>query len=279
MRKEVILSLIILFSLSSCNENVQSDNSELSIQNEDSTVDSTIAFSASNYDEDDNLTLKVAQKILSFDSYQKETIGKTVAKSIFSYTQNITSHEKKYDGFIECHNKSNSTFVKTNNTTIYHNDLVLYKTKKDKDYSLYNLDDYLDNHGGLNPHILSIEGYDVTKGVISTTLVEETDDYKMYTISLDGNESGYYNKIQMKELGNLKDYPTFEELTIDLYIKDDYTPIKTLLHAKYNIDVAILGKTSCIQELESSYSNINGIIDMDNLASYKAYNWKIIETL
>ena len=60
----------------------------------------------------------------------------------------------------------------------------------------------------------------------------------------------YHN---MKEFGNLNDYPIFSLIEIDLIIEEDFNPIKIMLKSEYEIDIAVLGKAKCVQEYTVTY--------------------------
>ena len=58
----------------------------------------------------------------------------------------------------------------------------------------------------------------------------------------------------MKEFGNLSDYPSFSLVSIDITMKQDFTPISVHVYSEYEITHSFLGKTNCTQEYTVTYS-------------------------
>ena len=72
------------------------------------------------------------------------------------------------------------------------------------------LEEYYNLYGGINPSILQIEGFEIENGILSVEMQEFDDNYDIYNVYLDGNVCGYYNKVQMKNEGNLRNQPKLQ---------------------------------------------------------------------
>ena len=216
------------------------------------------------YIEDDSfkkIPLLVANRVLELDSYIQETNGNTKAKLfIGSYTQNIYSLTKKSEGVIYNYSLSKSSLVTSENSIYYYNNNV-YNGEKDSFKSFYEI------HGGINPYSQTIEGFIINEDTILNVKKKEND--LVYEIAIDGELAGKYNKIQMKEYGGLKELPTYNNVLIRMYLKDDYTPIKYEVESSYNINKSIIGSTTCIQKYTTTFSNINEKVNIENIDNIK----------
>ena len=204
----------------------------------------------------DEIPLMIAKRMQEMNDYEAHTIGKTVAKLLITYNQEIDSTKAIHNGVYYLKTISNSLLVKLYHEAIISKNEVNYKTKASDDFSILSYKEYVNKFGN-HPYSLNIEGFTITNESIIYIKDLSTTDENIYEISLDGNICGTFNKIQMKEYGNLSDYPTYESVVLKLYIKDDFTPLKIELEAIYNAPYPVLGNAKCTQKYTVTFSDIS----------------------
>lgn len=263
MNKNHVLPLITLgLLLSACGGGVASS---LSRDSESSTSKRTSAKLISDLKENeyDQIPYNYLEKMGTFSSYKAVTTGETKSTAfIFNVTQKIdvTAIKGEYSYH---HNKSESSFYSSEHFAYYHNEKAVYKDKGQEDYIVSPMSEYLNKYGTY-PFASSIEGYKVASDSILSVdaPIKEGNNYKI-KIAFDTEKATNNVRIQMKEFGQLDDYPSFKEITITLTLQDDYTPVKLDLVSKYNAKKMI--DTSCDQSYTVTFSNFNETIEIPDL--------------
>lgn len=207
------------------------------------------------------------KRINQFKTYKAVTEGSTkTSMSFFDVTQviNVTAIKSEYSYL---YNSSSSSFYSSQHDAYYHGDKVVYKNKGDSDFTVSTLEAYLDKYGTY-PFETRIEGYKVTGDALSSVskLENDGDNYR-FKLSLDKEKSTTNVRIQMKEFGQLDDFPTFESIELTLTVKNDYTPVKIELDSKYKAKKML--DTDCHQTYTVTFTNFNETIEVPNLDSVK----------
>lgn len=209
------------------------------------------------------------QKQSELKSYQIDTTGTTVAKSLISYTQNISNLTIKNGADYFQQATSSSALVKMEHQAFVNGDKVAYRNALTGDLLTAAKTDYTDVYG-ITPDQTAIGGFVINENTLKSASKVEGEALT-YRFDVDVSDSATSNmKRQMKEFGGLKGYPEFTSVRLTLTIKDDWTPVSLAVEADYNIDIAVLGKTSCTQKLESTYSKVNEAVTIPDSADFTA---------
>ena len=247
MKKISIFVLVLfLFFLTSCKKRETIDNAAETITYQDLKEED---FDVTKY-ELDEIPLVFVEKLSRITNFTKETKGETIAKKVIKYTQVIDSVYSEDSSGKHLVTISNSTLVKLYHEAYYKEDIISFKTKEKDEFSDITYEEYVKKYGFL-PYGHNLEGYDITKDSIIN--IEKVEDYK-YHLVIDGDKGSNNVKIQMKEFGNLSDYPSFSLVSIDITMKQDFTPISVHVYSEYEITHSFLGKTNCTQEYTVTYS-------------------------
>ncbi len=207
------------------------------------------------------------KRINQFKTYKAVTEGSTkTSMSFFDVTQviNVTAIKSEYSYL---YNSSSSSFYSSQHDAYYHGDKVVYKNKGDSDFTVSTLETYLDKYSTY-PFETRMEGYKVTGDALtSVSKLENDGDNYRFKLSLDKEKSTTNVRIQMKEFGQLDDFPTFESIELTLTVKNDYTPVKIELDSKYKAKKML--DTDCHQTYTVTFTNFNETIEVPNLDSVK----------
>ena len=241
----IIIFFSLLLLLSGCKKDIEKiDNEKKQELNYQTLKD--YDFDVNKYEIED-IPFVFLEKLSRLDNYTKTTKGSTIAKKIITYTQvidNVYNHKDKH-----LITKSSSSLKNVYHEAYFKEDKISYKSKEKDEFSDISYEEYQSIYGYL-PYGYNLEGFIISKESIKE--ISKVDNYQ-YHIVLD-NEIGTNDvKIQMKEFGNLNDYPIFSLIEIDLIIEEDFNPIKIMLKSEYEIDIAVLGKAKCLQEYTVTY--------------------------
>lgn len=237
-----LLIIILLLSVSGCKKKQESAEPLTPRQNEEPQYEKQAGTTLDNVEALD-VPFLIQDAIYNKEAYESETSGQTVAKVLIKYTQKIKAVIYKNGKNAYLLNESNSTLVNAY-LECYFGEAVRYREKNNEAYKSVSYDDYQAIYG-IIPTTRQVDGYIFTKeGIISVT----KEDRNVYTIVLDGEVVGTNNKINMKRIGNLKDYPTFESLSMRITLGEDFFPIEIRLNAKYKVSMALVGNANCNQE-------------------------------
>ena len=215
----------------------------------------------------EHLPFLVVEKMYYLDSYLKITTGKTKAKLIINYTQDIDSKVYKYDNSCYLLTKSTSPLVKVYHEAFIKDNDVLYKTHEANDFIPCSIDEYLNTYG-INPLNKNIEGFIINQDTIISSSITNDNEQFLLTLELDGNASGNNNKIQMKTYGNLVNYPDFKTLTLVIALKSDLSPISINLSSTYEVKYPVLGNALCNQEYLVTFKDLS-ISDISQIEFFK----------
>ncbi len=244
----IIIFFFSLFVLFGCKDNRRLDNEENKEINYQNLLDAD--FDVDKY-EIEEIPFVFLEKLARLDNYTKTTKGQTIAKKLITYTQiidNVYNHKDKH-----LITKSTSSLRNVYHEAYFKEDIISYKLKEEDDFSDISYEDYQSKYGYL-PYGYNLEGYNISKESIKE--IKKIEDCK-YHIILDNEIATNDVKIQMKEYGNLNDYPIFSLIEMDIIMNKDFNPISIILKSEYEIDIPILGKTKCAQEYTVNYE-ING---------------------
>ena len=247
----VCLMIVVLCSLASCNifHNQKDSKPETAYPveigwNIKPTLDGPIVPSQIPY--------YMASAIYQKDAYASETTGETIAKVIINYKQTIKATTYKEGNCAYIYNDSHSTLVDAY-LEAYFNDRVQYRESSKADFKDVSYEEY-QNEYGIIPTTIQIDGYVInTHSVLSV----EKQSRNTFIINLDGEVAGGNNKINMKKLGNLLDYPVYDRLVMIATIDDDFFPITIRVQATYHVRIAVLGRVKCEQDYTISYRELS----------------------
>ena len=280
MKKPILLILLTPLMLSACTGGSSSSRS----REDDSSSTSSISSSSTSEDsssvvveplisdlsenEYNKIPENYLNKLRKYNTYKSVTTGETVSHVMFfDVTQKIdvTVIKSEYSYMT---NASDSSMYSSYHEAYYHNDKAAYKNKGDDNYTVSSLTDYLNKYG-IYPFEHSIEGYKISGDAITSITKEgqEGDTYK-FKIVFDKDKATNNVSIQMKEFGELDDYPVFDDIAITMTLKNDYTPIKLELESHY--DAKKMVGTSCHQTYTVTFSDFNADIAVPNLEAIKA---------
>lgn len=203
-------------------------------------------------------------KLGKFKSYNAVTSGKTIA-TVFGIDVNQSIEVNVIKGtYSYLLNKSDSDMQHTIHTAYYHEDKVLCSdTNSIEKMNKHSLEEYLSIYGTY-PFDNAIEGYSIANGAIKTiTRTKVEDNYKL-SLVFDKELSTNNVKIQMKKFGGLDDYPVFkEDISMDIIVKNDFTPISLNLTSHYVAKKFM--DSDCKQNYTVTYSNFDEEIEIPNL--------------
>lgn len=255
-----LLSVSLLCSCAPVEEKKRSDEPVDPIPSEDVT--------ASTISEEDFVKAPsyMLRKLSTFDRYKAITKGSTIAKVLFIETEQSIDVTVLRDEYSYLKNESHSNIVNTVHESYYHEKEALYRDALDGEYTLSSIDDYL-NIYGTYPFDSALEGYSLSHDAILSVTREKVGESYKFHIDFDVEKSTNNVKIQMKKFGALDDYPVFSSIAMDLYVNDDFSPIKLDLESHYKAKKIM--ESDCTQKYTVTYSDFNGTINIPNLDNIK----------
>ena len=100
--------------------------------------------------------------------------------------------------------------------------------------------------------------------IIQCSFEEEFADKYTLKLILDKKYANALIQKRMKAFGSLNNYPEFIENTIFyLTIDKNYLPLSYSYTAKYKVDMPILGKITCIENNNATYSSFNENVNIE----------------
>ena len=208
-------------------------------------------------------------KLNTYQSYKSVTKGNThavvtiIVEIPTDQSIDVTAIKGKEYSYLK--NESHSSFVNTVHTAYYKGQDVDY-SQDGGDYQKNTLEEYL-NTFGTYPLDNAIEGYKVTGDAIkSISKLESTTDYK-FKLEMDPEKSTNNVRIQMRKFGGLDDYPVFENISMTITVKDDFTPVTIELDSNYTAKKGMESK--CHQTYTVTFSDFNQDIEIPDLDSVK----------
>lgn len=250
----LVLAVAILFMLTSCNKSTSLTTTTKETQTT-RTIDKEY-FDVNKYDLDQILPVFI-ERLGYLYNYKKETKGKTVAKKLITYTQNIDIEFTDSDGEGYLLSKTDSILKTTYLEAYFRKDNISYKKAESDEFADISYQEYLNMMGCL-PYGAHIEGFEINnESIISFSKNEDGS----YHLEIDGEKAGDKIKIQMKNEGELKELPSFSKVSFEITMLDDFSPVTIAYHAEYVVNVAILGETNCV---------------CDYTVTYEYYEWGIL---
>lgn len=205
------------------------------------------------------------QKVASFRSYKAVTKGSTKAKVAFIETEqsiDVTLIKSEYS-YLK--NESHSNLVNTVHTAYFHNDNAAYRDDEGK-YKVSALKDYLNTYG-VYPFDPAIEGYLCDEGCIKSVEKIIANEGYAFKINFDPEKATTNVRIQMKAFGGLDDYPSFSSIDIEVFVKEDLTPVHLEVSASYNAKRFV--ETTCTQQYRVDFSQFDEAIEIPDLETIK----------
>ena len=205
----------------------------------------------------------LVDKLSSYSSYEARTKGETIATVPLLGDVTQTIQVTAIKGTISyLNNESHSSMVDTVHTAYFRRMKTAYQDNDGK-LQAASLENYLSIYGTY-PFESAIEGYIITGDAVkSVTRTKAGTNYK-FTVVFDKEKATNNVKIQMKQFGGLDDYPVFQEdTTMDIIVKNDFTPVSLELRAHYKATKVL--ETDCAQSYTVSYSSFNETIDIPGL--------------
>ena len=255
----IILSLTIIISLFGCkksditttqDETVTFLTTKESPRKYDYLKDSD--FDIDKYDIYD-IPLIYMEKIYRLKNYKRELTGSTVGKLLITYTQSIDEVFINTDNEKHIITNSKSSLVNVYVDAYFLTDRVKIKEKESDEYKEISYSEYEDKYI-VFPFSATIENLELTKESIIS--IEKIDDnsYKYHMVIDAESSCSTKLKKQMKNVGGLKDYPTFTNIEITLLLNKDFSPIEVNFSSNYTVTKAIIGKINCKQNYTVTYS-------------------------
>lgn len=216
-----------------------------------------------------NVAYAYLGKQQKFSSYKSDTEGTILAqKGIIKYNQTIHNTTYKNGDEFFADSTSNSALVNMRHQVFVKGDKVVYKTAANGAMNVSEKEDYKTVYG-ISPDDTALYGYIMNDESIKfAELTEQDGDELTYRFVLDGEAAGNNAIRQMKEFGDLNDYPSFNSLMLYFTIKTDWTPVKLVVEGNYDISIAVLGNLTCSQNLTVTFSDVNGIVEIPNTAEF-----------
>ena len=258
-------AVLMILGLVSCNKDVTPIEKA-----GESTIIENVSGSPTDY-KPNEVAYAYLGKQEKFVSYRIDTTGTVLAqKGIINYNQTIhnLSYKKGEDYFSD--SSSNSSLLNMRHLVFVQGEKAVYKTSLNGTMNVSEKDDYKEVYG-ISPDDVALYGYIMNDESIKfAELTSQNDDELTYRFVLDGAKAGNNAIRQMKEFGDLQDYPTYNSLVLYFTLKSDWTPVKLVVESNYNISIAILGDLTCEQNLTISYLDVNSSIEIPNANDYYA---------
>ena len=228
------------------------------------TGDSSIEAEEEKFDVESVEDLKTipvlyVRNFAELDSFENETTGATTAPlSNVSITGKCLKSGDK--GYMLNVSESGMAIGNSYHEAFFDGVSVSYRDGKFDSFTAAALKDYVSEYG-IYPFGAFIEGYTVTeRTILSVGLAKKEGENLTYNVSLDPSTACDRNKVQMKRTGNLSGYPEFESVDIELTMKNDLTPVKVVVTAKYKVKMVIT--VTCTQSLTVTYKSVNESVDL-----------------
>lgn len=258
-KRKLLVLFLVPFTLMGCKKKDSKQR-----ENDDPiSVDTGVTVDQIEESEYKTILSYIAAKLGSYTSYKSVTEGKTVSAGFIEVKINTLNIKSEYS-----YTKNESKgLVSSVHEAYYHASKAAYRDNDSGDFSVSSIDDYL-NVYGTYPFENSLEGYSIKEDAIKSVTKEvvENDKYT-FRVEFDPEKSTNNVKIQMKKIGGLGDYPTFESIEMRFIINNDFTLNTIDLHSKYKAKKGF--ETKCEQTYRVTFTNYNEQIDVPNLNSIK----------
>ncbi len=197
-------------------------------------------------------------RLSQIDTYKSTSTGTSVASvgGLFGYTQKTDCVSIKHGDEFYTDSNSESRFVTVKQEVFAKGGKIAYRVNGG-DIVNTEAESYKEVFGVTPDKLLSGHIFnDETIAYAQFTSVENGE--YTFRVVLDKDKGNALLIKQMKEYGNLNDYPVFTENTvIDLTLKEDFTPVKFSYTSKYIVNVSVLGDLPCVESNEVVFSDFN----------------------
>jgi len=252
MKKSLFLILFVLALAACSNKPTTTLTVITSPSTEPSTnTDSSVSKKVSECENNQEILDTYLNNKLNLE-YETDEIGKTTATKLFiNYVQNSNNKTIQTKNGCYYYSDTHSTFVNRTHIAYFNGEQVSLKDKSE-DYEDISLETYVNTYG-VNPFSRNLFGMIISEETILNLEKEEIEGGFRLTIDLDVETATNNCKIQMKEFGDLNDYPVFASVRLTVEMDDSFTPIKETSYSEYTVNAPVLGTTSCVQELTKTY--------------------------
>lgn len=209
-------------------------------------------------------------KLKALPEYEIRSVGKTEAKkAFFTYTQTLADRTVKKDGAYFKEATSSSLLVNVAHACLTKmGGDVIYRQEEDGALTLATRKDYESIYGTPPDHD-GLMGYIINEDTLTDiTLTAHAKGAYTYHLVLHPEKAVAHAARQMKSFGGLDDDPTFSALTLDLTIREDWTPVSMTLHCTYEATLGIVGNVTCTQELTSVFYPLTDDTDLSSFYEF-----------
>lgn len=264
-KKLFILVLLVLsiFSLSACKDKEVVET----IEAESTLIETNKKVSDFKDDYNSILYAYLNNYYNKINSVQIDIEGTLKAKvSFINYEATFSSTSIKRQDAIYKASHSHSTFMDFDSYSYETKDVVI-ESKDQKRFDVYSQEDYAKvNYSEFLPLLYGIVCTDET--IASAKLISNKDG--IYTIKyvFDANLASPYLQRAIKYNGSLKENPEFVTLSVEVTMKEDYTPVSVYAEMSYNASKPLLGSGLVTQTSLINYSHVNETLTIENEAHY-----------
>ena len=197
------------------------------------------------------------ERFARLSSFSAKTEGKTTAVIGISTDQKIENQAVKSGDRYYSHALS-AGLITSEHEAYFKGGKAFYRDGADGAFSTADIGDYLSVYGTYPGMGKSIEGYTIDAD--SVIGVARTEEENTFRITLSADRATQKNKVQMKKMGNLSDYPNFSSVELYLTIDEYFNPVKVRVLAKYTVPYTLIFTfyPDCTQDYTVTYSGVNG---------------------
>lgn len=212
-------------------------------------------------------------KLSSLNTFEEVCVGETRAKKgVINYVQKISSRSLKNVNEFYFESDSTSALVTSMHRAFEKNGKVAFIDGNRGDIICSDSENYKNVYGVLPSKLLC--GLVLNEStVLSGKLDKQASDEgaSVYVYEVDKVSGTPLCALQSREFGGLTALPEYTENPIlTLTVSNDFVPLSLKITQKYNISVAILGKTFCEQELNYEFSKFNEAVEIPYVEEYNA---------
>lgn len=199
-------------------------------------------------------------------SYESETKGSVKAKvAFFDYDITYTTLITKSGSTFYSHEDSKSAlFNLTNEFYSVDKEKILVSREEGK-YDVYKMDEY--HKATYSPDQFTIQGYVFNdESILKCDVISDKGEEVTIRYTLDNEAATNLVKVDMKNNGDLSNYPSFKKINITLSMKRDFTPLYYSIESIYDATKPFVGSSEATQTAKCVFSNINEKVVIPNEA-------------
>ncbi|MBQ4255468.1 MAG: hypothetical protein II721_05710 [Bacilli bacterium] len=199
-------------------------------------------------------------------SYESETKGSVKAKvAFFDYDITYTTLITKSGSTFYSHEDSKSAlFNLTNEFYSVDKEKILVSRSEGK-YDVYKMDEY--HKATYSPDQFTIQGYVFNEeSILKCDVISDKGEDVTIRYTLDNDAATNLVKVDMKNNGDLSNYPSFKKINITLSMKHDFTPVYYSIESVYDATKPFVGSSEATQTSKCVFSSINEKVVIPNEA-------------